>query len=774
MDFRAKQQIIENISSEVNDLHPLLQSVLYKLENISTGEYTHGPQEKGADFVLTRFDPALQSYSHIGVVAKRGKITNDISEISRQIEECGLPRLIEGGKKKVRLSEIWVVNNSTISANAKDKIYDTYAKQRIEFIDGERLTQLVDKHAEFFWHQVPSAIGAYLKNVASKLSSLERESGAVGNISCDEFYVEPDIQEIEKITYVHKRRPTRPRMVSLADEVMRSNVSVLEGEMGFGKSKTARRLCQSFCSSNRYNEMRVIPAYYSFRLYHEKGYSLDSFIAEKLGDVLREAGTTQVKVMLVLDGIDEAAINGTWKDTLQRLICEAKADSRMHLLLTTRPLRVLGEDVDIFHGVRRFLLRPLSISKVVQFIQKACESVSVPRKIYEDLQKSDLFKQLPQSPIAAALLSSLIAQNQHDLPSNLTELYAKSMEYMLGRWDVQKGVAPEKEFQAAERVCLQIADYMVSHKLIWMSYAEARGIVETWHQKRNVGVELPDLLSRVFDKSGIFSIDDESGTISFRHRSFGEYLYARGNRAHARILDLEKAFQPYWVECTFFYIGMLGDCPELLEALFDRRADNESEAWLKVLAMPDYVLAGYQTEYSVVEGNLHKLFMEAAALYKKIRQGDTATKLTELSEMHLLWFFQRIIRHCYDYEFLRQSIETAILKIDSQTGDFDERIYALFFVACFAAQLGNSSGFEYIIKNYPTDVIPLPISLAIKLEADSKKDFSKLSLVKTHEKRLKKLLSSPEKDRGAKIRDNIVLDTKVNELFEKPLRARWQ
>jgi hypothetical protein len=65
MDFKAKQQIIESIDSEV--------------------EYTHGPNEKGADFGLTRFDPALSTCSYVGVVAKVGKIQQDISEIERQL-----------------------------------------------------------------------------------------------------------------------------------------------------------------------------------------------------------------------------------------------------------------------------------------------------------------------------------------------------------------------------------------------------------------------------------------------------------------------------------------------------------------------------------------------------------------------------------------------------------------------------------------------------------------------------------------------------------------
>jgi hypothetical protein len=772
MDFRAKQHIIEQISDEVNELHPLLHSFLSKLPQVISCEYTHGPNEKGADFVLTRQDPSLGTISYVGVIAKRGKIVSDISEITKQIEECGIPRFLRGGKEKVRLTEMWVINNNSITVNAKDKIHDYYAKQKIEFIDGEQLTQLVDKYAEHFWHHIPSPLGTYLENLAKRLLMQDRESGVVGNIDCNDFYIEPDIQEIEKISYVRNRRRANAKTINIHEEIRRSNVSFLEAEMGFGKSKTTRQICNFYCSPDRFNQYKIVPIHYSFRLFHEQKLTLEVLLKQELGEAEEYLSSQQATIIVVLDGIDEAATNGTWKTTLRDVISAAKANNSVRLLLTTRPLRVLGEEVDFYSGARRFVLRPLSLSKVTKFIELACSSMAVPKKIYEDLQKSDLFKQLPQSPIAAALLSSLIAQNQHDLPSNLTELYSKSLEYMLGRWDVQKGIAPEKEYQAAERVAMLIADYMVTNKLIWMSFNEAMSMLEEWHSKRNTGVVLESLKTRVFEKSGIFSIDLDTNTLSFRHRSFGEYLYARNARANPSKYSAQVAFESYWVECTFFYIGLLGDCRPLLESLFEYKTTSEAEEWMKVLALPDYILAGYQTEYSLVEDNLYKLFIEAASLYQRVRRGDTKTKLTELPEMHLLWLFQRLIRQCYDYDFLHRSISTTILKIEGENIDSELKFYALFFASCFSAQLGDPAGFEFIIKTYPTEKVPLPISLALKIETQLKKDFSKLPLVKKHDKRLQRLLSSTEFDSTMKRRETSSVNSKLDDLFERPIKNR--
>ena len=297
-------------------------------------------------------------------------------------------------------------------------------------------------------------------------------------------------------------------------------------------------------------------------------------------------------------------------------------------------------------------------------------------------------------------------------------------------------------------------------------------MVEDWHRKRNTGVDLQSLLERVFHKSGIFSIDSENKTLSFRHRSYGEYLYAKAARTNSKLLPIDSAFQAYWIECTFFYIGLFGDCPELLANLFDKKPRDECEKWLKLLALPDYILAGYQTEYSIVEDNLYHMFIDAAFLYRDIRNGTTRSRLTELSEIHLLWFFQRIIRHCYNYDFFKSAITQTILKIDSESIDLVDKLYALYFASCFASQLEDYSGFEYIIKTYQTDKLPLPISLAIDLETKSNKDLSKLPLVKNHEKRLKKLMVSSSKDDAFRQCQDNSMGKMVAELFEKSLKSR--
>lgn len=769
MEFTAKKQLVEAISDEVRVLHPLLEHTLRHLEGVSAVNYTHGTSERGADFVVTRLDQSLGTPGYVGVVVKVGKILNNFDDIERQVDECRLPRIIPGNTSPVRLSEVWVINNSTISRNAQDKIQEKYSSQKISFINGEKLTELVDLHANYFWYNVPSDVGSYLQALASKLSDQDSELNVLQGLECPDFYIDPEVQEFARPTYIRRGRASRPRLVNVVDEVLKYRVSVLEGDMGYGKSKTARHIARFYCAPDRFKHKGVLPIFTTFRAALDSKATLVSLVDRAIKGHLSADAIANSTILVIIDGIDEVIGKvPDWKEFLQGLVREANTAERFRVLLTSRPLRVLDEQVNLFAGAHRFQLRPLSVNKVISFIEQACSSISLPKRLFEDLQRSDLFKQLPQSPIAAALLSRLISQNTNDLPSNLTELYSKSIENLLGRWDIAKGGCTEKEYKDAERVTLHLADYLVGNRLDSISLAEGKQHIADWHKQRNTNVPLSQLEDRVLNKSGIFLCDEELGLLAFRHRSFGEFLYAQSRDFQNRPITPIESFRAEFIYIQFFYTGLRRDCEEHLRALFAHEPKTENEEWLKILVMPDFLLAGYQTPYNLTEQNLYKLFIGAAELYLKIRAGETKTKLAELPEMHLLWFFQRIIRSAFEYEFFRQAIPETILRLDQELTESHVKHYALFFAACFAAELDDPSGLEFLIKTYGSEKLPLPISIALKIEGDSNKDFSKLPRIKEHEKKLNTLLL-PAQDKSRV--DELLRRRALDDLFEKPVRS---
>ena len=111
MSKRMLAESLKDLKDEVNELHPLLDSIFNKMPSIKNVEYTHGVNEMGADFVLTKLSEELGDTEYVGVIAKASKILQNTDEIERQINECSVPRIGTNGRKEINITEIWVVTS---------------------------------------------------------------------------------------------------------------------------------------------------------------------------------------------------------------------------------------------------------------------------------------------------------------------------------------------------------------------------------------------------------------------------------------------------------------------------------------------------------------------------------------------------------------------------------------------------------------------------------------------------------------------------------------
>ena len=772
MDRQAKRDQIEAIDDEVNALHPLLHEIFRKLKNVTYVEYTHGTSEMGADFVIERTDPDINETYHIGVIAKKDKILQNFSDVERQIKECSVKRFIRQGKQEIRIQEIWVVTSKGYSANAKAKINDEFPNRRIHFFNSDWLVDRTDEHYSHYWHQLPNATGTYLASTLAMMSHLDSETTLLsGSYAPSTVYVELDVQPVEEDRYKKQAvRKSAPNTVNFRDEVLLNKITVLQADMGFGKSKLVRRLISELADPGMVRKTKLVPVFQTFSAFAtSKIEGLLPNIKQLIGEnCYLEATKNGSDFLLVLDGVDEFNLSSEEPRLfLDKLITEVKAALNVRLLLTSRPFKLIEELPAVLQSAKRYEIRPLSIGKFIAFIKQLCNALNLPTKLYQDLSKSELFRQLPQNPIAATLLSNLLSQKKHELPSNLTELYAKSVEHMLGRWDQSRGLATEKLYKAAERMARYLARYMIENQLVYVSAGEARQMIDQFFNEREMGVPPAEVAKYLFERSHIFGTLAHTDAIFFRHRSFAEFLYA-SDIFHRRDFKIdERAFHPYWTNIYFFYIGLLTECPELLTQLISMRPADVRSRWVRFFQAGNYLLAGYQSPYSVVEDGLPTLFTDIAALYLDVRSGKVESNLVNFSEMRLLWLFSMVVKHNFSYEFFRKALPLVMLKIDDSAGlSSDIKPYALFFAAAALAELDDESGFVFLLGRHKTEALPLPVSIALKCETDYPgRNFEKDPLIKQHAKTLRKLLV-PDK------REIRTAEQRLDKLCNQPLRTQ--
>lgn len=770
MDDKAKIERIERIDSEVGELHPLLLQIFPKLERVSYVEYTHGPNEMGADFVIERVDAALGTSDYIGVVAKSDKILQNFSDVERQIDECGHLRLIRQGKENVRLPEVWVITSKTVSQNAKQKISEKFSTRKVNFFDSAWLARKVDEHAPFFWDSLTSSIGIYLSNLDKRLSVISSQTALVPGQLDSKTAIELDVEEVDSDRYKKSAPPKRPRLVNIVEEVENNKITLLEANMGFGKSHLARKLASHFAEVGIYKSKHLVPVFSTFKaLFDASNRDLKTYIRESVGSqCFDDAIKEDASFLLVLDGLDEATSDvEQCRDCLADVVGQVRNSSDIRLLITSRPLKLLDEVGTIATSAKRYRIRQLSVSKIVAYLKKVFESHSLPNHLLRDLGRSGLFKQLPQNPIAASLLANLISQEKYELPSNLTELYSKTIELMLGRWDEKRQISTEKLFRTTERLARHIARYMLDNRLVYLSRTEIRQMVDEFLSERNTGVPASEAFDYLMTRSNLFGSFDDTDAVFFRHRSFAEYLYARDAYETRDFPIDERAFHPYWINTFFFYIGSLGECPDVLKKLVHLAPSEEPARLIRMLNMGQYLLSGYQTQYSVIQDSLDVLLVEAANLYRDIKDGRIESKLVSLSEMQLLWVFSGTIRHCYGYDFFAKALPLAMAKIEeSLIESMEVKSYALLFAAHALDEVGDRCGFEFLVETQKLQEFPTSVALALAAELrQPDRTLVRSPAIKRFEKTFKQMLT------GSAI-DRLGVSSRLDLLYQEPLSTR--
>jgi len=752
---------LDHLTDEVAHLHPLLKELLPKLPNVENVEYTHGPQEMGADFTLSKFNEVFKTRNYVGVIAKLGKILQDFSDVDRQVEECKISRTFQGGKEKIRIDEVWVIATENISNNAQEKIHEKYKLQNIQFLDGEKLAALIDEYLPIFWTKVPIHIGAYLSDQNQKIKTLDQSMSLVPATD-GSIYIEQDIEKYKSANYKLRSKKTKPpEKCDIKSEIESNKLVFVEADFGAGKSKLLRKLFENYTSPEEYLRTKFFPIFCSYKeLVEQFDGILQNLISSKVSPEIRKE-LVSPKYIIFIDGIDEKNLPiEEQRETLKRVVDEINNTSKLSVVMTSRPLKILDEteifDPDSF----RYTICPMTTKKTIEFLKTLCSKLNITQRILEDLKKSQLLKELPRNPIAAILLAKLLNENPSDLPGNMTDLYAKYIELTLGRWDLEKGIQTQKEYEILDNVLVEISKFVIENEMTSISRGDVLGIFNDYLSSRHFNINVNELFEKMLDRCEIMSTDPSGDILIFKHRSFAEFLCAKA-LLKKQLLTLDnRVFQLYWMNVYFFAIGQMKDCPEALKAIMELNPNSPPERWLKFINMANYLLAAYSTPYATISEGIENIMVEAAKLYLDIAEGKLETPLGDISKMTLLFIFQYLIRTHYSYEFFKDALEECALRIEDGSYDENIKMYALFFLNVTYIELGEKENFDFLLKAHFGE---LPLDLMLAIECESKTFTKRNELIKKQDKYVKRMFKG-----------NPGFRFKIEEIFKKPIKLLSQ
>lgn len=735
---------LDRIDKELEQVHPLLKMLFTKMPSVKQIEYKQGPHENGADFVLSSENEMLGEREYIGVVVKKGKITKTSHDVDSQIEQCLTLRRFVSGKKEIRLDEIWVVTPKTISNSAQEFFCAKYLTSKIKFLDGDKLAQLIDKFIPSYFEGLPVRVNTYVIKTRERLEVCEQNS----HLSLQDFgglNFNPELIASERIKYKENTHSqNRKRISTNIQAVLKKKSAILvEGPMGSGKSTLLRTTALEMLRAENVADNEQIPIFLTFReLIEEHEASLEILIKNSLEQ--DECTNNGFEYVIMLDGVDETKHSSIERAGLiDSIISEADSNDKITLVMAARKLDEATIKSKLAHSFKSYQIAPLSLKQIVKVLEKACQSVNLKNRIIEDLKKSDLFRSLPQTPIAAILLARLLNENQHHVPSNLTELYAKYTELSLGRWDIDKNLNTNKIYSACSAITKNIARHFIDYDLTAISISEARQFFEEYLTARQLNLNPVKVFDDLIERSDLFYLDKSKGTFGFKHRTFVEYFYALSmNDHHERVLD-EDVFDLYWSTIYFFWVGLKKDCPDLLKDLSLIKCSHERTRLLKLINLGNMLLAGYESPYSAIHFAIRETFTEATDLLLDLYAGNVETRLSSLSKMTLLCVFRYIMADSYGYDFFAEAIDEAMISItDDPSLDPERKATALFLLNTAQSSPVIEDLFHQLADQELLKSAPLTIQLAVTHESKER------NVENEYTKRIRRNVKRIAKDRA--------------------------
>jgi hypothetical protein len=707
---KYKLDRIKELKDEVKDFHPILHALFSKLPGITNVEYTQGTSEMGADFVLTKSDSTLDDVEYIGCIVKIGQIKQDHSEINRQIEECEIERTVEGGIRKIFLNEIWIISNGNITNSAQEKIHHKYRNKNIKFLPVERIASLIDKYYSQFWTDVTVQTGEYLREVRLSADNLKKNNSLV-DISNIDIYVPQELVNINPRRRTIDRSFVKPKKVKLESVLESNNYVLIEAMMGTGKSTLVAELAKSYTDTKVFNEKKILPIILTSTELFEK---YNSNLQNVITPIITTNGFEGIKKFIVIiDGLDEIKIDNTERlEFLNKIYQSSQNFTDIKIIVTTRTLDDPELDLNIEKQYSRYQLCPLSIKQIITMVEKICNKTDTRNKLVKELDKSPLFRVLPKTPISAILLAKLLNNNIQEIPSTMTELYNKYMELSLGRWDMEKGLQSQQEYDVISNVTILLAQFIIDNSLIDISLGDAKSIFDNYTDSRKLKINKEAIFKKLTNKVEIFAFNKPNNTLRFRHRTFAEYFYAVGLDRDNKAVISESIYDIYWATSYFFYIGLKRDCPEIINAINKIDFSSEQYRLFKIFNNGHFLLAAYLTPYEIIKESLFDSFESASKFYFDLISDESKNPLKKFSAIQLLCIFTKTLCDTFGYEFFTDALKERAYEIYTNPTITETQYIELFFLNSVRLSLGQSDSYDTMINDYGKH-IPLQIQAGI-------------------------------------------------------------
>ena len=597
-----KKKHLESLSE--NDFRDTVVRPLYLLQGLTGGRDTCGTDEEGKDCYMFREDRIAGRQLYV-IQTKKGDITmagtskknaNLINVVTQLRMALVTPVKDIKTHAPYYPGLVILAASGTINKAARDHIVAEVKEPRLLFRDADELIFDIDEYMPEFWNGISVAKIPYLRNFRDQLLNDSR------TIDATEFgiggpVIPPITEETFAPLYLHRYEPKVVKTAPKIDRKSKSpyagthteeridvieipvqdllksyeSLSFITGDAGAGKTTALRRLAMILTDNALMSKDESrIPVYMTAKSISEasvslvehatsatKSLTIDGASAFTINDL--NAG----HVVLLVDALDEVSNSIDRERILQKIMEARKSYGKLQVIVTSRIFPSIGE-LAKRNGFTLFNISPISFVHAEAMINRLTKDQSLSKEATNEmLRRLENVHGLELNPLLVTVFVSTSDYSRTDIPANITELFKKYTEMMLGRWNRSKTLGQQYESHVKDMLLCRIAYDMHSARTTSITVSRLRELIQKEIDDRDLALKLDTVYTEIIEHSGLVRI--QGAEISFRHHLLQEFFAGRGIPSS----DLLAGYAPdvWWTKALVFYFGQNPDDHHALTAL---------------------------------------------------------------------------------------------------------------------------------------------------------------------------------------------------------------
>ena len=677
------------------------------------------------------------------------KVGANLIEAITQLKTASQTRVTFVKDKKRQLpAKVILCVSGKINDSAKEHIAQEIGDPRLIFLDSDELISKIDELFPELWLGIDADIAPYFRKLKKIIESSDDTlamadllpgDSQVG-VATDQGFVMLQLYrmgvKLKKEAGQMKKVPDFSQMpITGLLKKKRNPLSVIFGSAGSGKSTSLKHLAYILATRGLKFESAGTPTIPILLRAPDLASNLSQSLVEHCNaESSRLTGSQSSsfsyedlhlgRLHILVDALDELPGDDERVAVLSLIKQFNQNFPECPVVVTSRDYNAV-KSLAALKDFETYTLSPIDYKQAHQILKSMQKGKNLPvEKSHELVRRLEEVHGMELNPLLVTVFAATSDYCRQDIPANITELFKKFTEMMLGRWDASKGFKQQYHAPLKDFILTKIAFEMHKDRVTNISVTRFDHILRTELDNRGYNANVAQLRDEIINRSGLFLLIGEN--IEFRHLMMQEFFAGRGvspDYLNTIVTD------SWWRRALVFYFGEHpGDSASIRSAIAALEGRSVEDKYNSALTLGLALQACYLVKIT-----------DKIDIYRWVVNGISEAKDEFLAAGEVGNKFP-VRRFLFYYLFGRDSVALSVLESRAQeiideweTLPQEKKEIRLFWVMCGLIECGAIADVETLVEQFkPSDLrLLLGIHLGcyltqhVRVTAKSERDAAK-------------------------------------------------